>query len=439
MNLIHLEDLYYRYTGAAQPACRDITLSLKSGQIIGLLGENGAGKSTLAALISGQLKAQKGQITGRAVHSVGLVHQKPEKIAGLPLWKALMTGQLQGPNPLFSPRRIINMLEEQKKRWDIPLDLYRDHGSLNQAESQQAELLEILLKDPQLILLDEPDFSSPRELRRQLDPLLKAGKTLLLITHQWQEAEEICDQLIYLREGSVVDKPITESILPLDENTPSLKPDSQALLNLSEICSSNYNLQIHKGEILVVLGFKESGLLQLENRLHQFIHSQNRPFAYIPSDSQSRAAGQDLSLKRNILLRHHAFERGWRNRKEEMKQAETFLKEGGWPYSPHEPLYRLSGGNRQKLMLRREASQKADLMLAVHPALGLDRRNHQAYLRQLKQMDQKGVIYLTSDPREAMEIASTLAIYFRGEVIRLLHPPFPDEEILQQIMMGAHR
>lgn len=433
MPLIRLDGVSYRYPLAQQPACREISLEIAPGRILGLLGENGAGKSTLAALIRGQLQPDSGRISGQACHSVGLVHQKPSILPDMPLWKAIVAG-VPRKELLLSPNRIKNKLAQLNRQYKLELKLNQAQSSLNQGEAQKGELLEVLYNNPQVILLDEPDFSQPEELEALLQKLTAKGKGILLITHRLEQARLLCDEIIYLREGKRIEHPrhdehpkIKDSISPIE--------NKEFLLDLSELFPSSEDLRLSRGERLVFLGFRESGLAELEEKILTLLKGQK--YGYIPSDSQTRALDFRLSLNDNIHLKHQSFQKGWRSLREQAEQSRAFLEDGKWALSPDQPLYVLSGGNRQKLLLKRESQQPYPLLLAVHPSLGLDYKNHREYLETLKGMKEKGIIYLTSDPKEALETAGTLAVIYRGEIHALYRGQYPGEERLQQLMMGA--
>lgn len=435
MSLIRLDGVSYRYPLAQQDACREISMEIHPGRILGLLGENGAGKSTLAALIQGQLQAESGRISGQALHSVGLVHQKPSIIAEMPLWKTIIAG-LPANKGFFHPARIQKKLLVLCREYGLDLDIQRPQHQLSQGEAQMGELLEVLYNDPQLILLDEPDFCRPEELEHLLKKLSTVGKGILLITHRLEQARSLCDEIIYLREGRRIDHPQSESILqePVIHKRAESE-DSADLLDLSKLFPKAGNLTLRRGERLVFLGFRESGLRELEEKLLTLLRGQR--FAYIPSDSQTRALDFRLSISDNIHLQHQSWRKGWRSPSVLAEESRNFLEKGDWQVPPDQPLFVLSGGNRQKLLLKREGNQPYPVLLTVHPSLGLDHKNHREYLQSLIEMKDKGILYLTSDPREARETATTLLVLFQGEVHALYREDFPAEEDLQQIMMGA--
>jgi len=434
MSLIRLDGVSYRYPLAQQPACRDISLEIAPGRVLGLLGENGAGKSTLAALIRGQLQPDSGEISGRACHSVGLVHQKPSLLPELPLWKAV-AGGVPRKKIFLNPRTVQKQLNQLNQGYGLNLDINRLQSSLTQEEAQRGELLEVLYNDPQVILLDEPDFSQSEELENLLHKLAAEKKGVLLITHRLDLARSLCDEIIYLREGRRIEHPRYDVTPPFPVSEVEEQMQGEMLLDLSKLFPSPVHLPLSRGERVVFLGFRESGLSELEEKLLGLLEGQK--FGYIPSDSQTRALDFRLSLSENIHLKHQSFQKGWRSPRMQEEQSEAFLKEGQWDLSPEQPLYVLSGGNRQKLLLKRESQQPHPILLAVHPSLGLDQKNHREYLETLKEMKEKGIIYLTSDPKEALDIAGTVAVIYQGKIHALYRGPYPSEERLQQIMMGA--
>lgn len=436
MKLLKLDRIGFTYPGSVRPACSEISLKLVAGQTLALMGENGAGKSTLASLINGRLHPDQGFLTGPAEKSVGLVHQRPHRVPGMPLWKVIAVGNKGLTGSWVKKGELKRRIFSLQQRIGSSLNLDRDHASLTPSEAQEAELIEVLLGDPRVLILDEPDMTGLMPLQELLKLLQKEDRSILLITHSLKEAGNLAESTIYLRDG----RQVKDAKLFVDHKEVEEKPSPEIerrrqLMDLTEFCEEPLQLPLFRGDRLVILGYKESGLEELEKSLCRNL--EQKDFAYIPSDSQKRAQDTGLSLQDNLKLSHRSWHRGWRNLKGERQTALKELQEGGWDFPPESSLQTLSGGNRQRLLLQRESSRPFPLLLAVHPTQGLDSLKKQSYMEKIRELHQKGVIYLTSEPEEALQAASTLAIYFRGKIRSVYLPPFPDEAALLHQMMGA--
>jgi ABC-type uncharacterized transport system ATPase subunit len=397
------------------------------------MGPNGSGKSTLASLIRGHINPQKGTITGSAKDSVGLVHQHPQAIHSMVLWKTMVASNQAFKHSLQSPGIIKNKINQAMEGLNIHLDINRNHSDLSRPEAQLAQLVEITMEAPLLIIFDEPDFSGIDRLNQLLKELKSRGKAIILITHQWEEAKRCCDRLVFLKEGSITQNYAMENTMaPVKV---SFKENRHSLINLSSLCKEGLDLQLHRGDRLVILGYRESGLKKFEVQFKSLLYQLD--YSYIPSEGKKIALDISSSLRDNIAMEHKQPRRGWRYIKKEKTDTAEWLKLGGWHQSTEDTLDTLSGGNQQKLLLRREGLRSSDVLVAAHPTLGLDQVIRDECFEMMKQWKNKALLYLTSEPLEALGIANPLALYFQGEITAVLHPPYPDIQHIQQWMMGA--
>jgi ABC-2 type transport system ATP-binding protein len=211
---------------AGRPAVRDLSLSLQSGQVLGLLGVNGAGKSTTLAMIAGALRPDSGriQLLGQdfsehpelARQAIGWL---PE---AAPLWPELTVREhldahgrlrgLQGPS-------LTNARDVAIERLELTDISRRLAGVLSQGQRQRLGLACALLHGPALLVLDEPanalDPVQVVALRTLLRELAANGAAVILSTHQLAEVTAVCDRVAILHEGSLRhDAPI-----PVDQHT----------------------------------------------------------------------------------------------------------------------------------------------------------------------------------------------------------------------------
>lgn len=446
--MLNLSGVSYRYPGQENWACRDISLQIEPGTVLGLLGENGAGKSTLASVIRGQLKAQQGQISGNC-SKVGLVHQNPLAAPGLKVWQEVFCGKGHHSGALFSPEKLKKQLQEMQDKWKIHLDLDQDHGNLNRRELQQAEWLGILLENPELVILDEPDFDNETSLGHLLDRLKARNKSVILITHHLKDAMTHCDQLYLMSQGelSLYENPKRNTF-----NDSSVKtiPKKEAqkkshhenpLIDLTELCADGLSYQLYPGDHLVVLGYRESGLEALEEKLLTMLGTQD--YGYIPSEGQRKALDSGMSLAENIHLHHRSFRGGKHRIKDWYRDAIEKLKRGPWDFAPQDELEKLSGGNRQRLLIYREMDRWNGILLASEPCKNLDSRRrreiHRALMDHQDKPSTRGLIYLTNEPRELQEspgLATHLGLLYRGKIQSILKAPYPTEADLYRLMMG---
>lgn len=196
-------------------ALQDVSFSVSRGEIFGLLGPNGSGKTTLLNCVTQLADRDEGSIEVMGL-DLEESHNEVKKRVGL---------SLQDPNadPYFSIRRALIYQagyyglprDDAEERVDTLLrefDLYgkRDakFRSLSGGMQRKVSLLKALINDPDLLILDEPtaalDVEARHDLWEHVRRVNESGVTILLTTHYLEEAEEMCERICFLRNGSVL-------------------------------------------------------------------------------------------------------------------------------------------------------------------------------------------------------------------------------------------
>ena len=192
-------------------AVRDVTVELHPSEIVGLLGENGAGKTTLTKMLSGLLPPTHGKVTspGGPLHfssprealafGIGMVHQH---FALVGTFTAAENVTLSHEKP-FSRVRLARAIENlealmEKSGLHVPLDVPVE--KLAVGEQQRVEILKVLSRDVDLLILDEPtSVLTPLEvdeLFNLLRQLRDEGKSIILITHKLKEVQSVTDRIV---------------------------------------------------------------------------------------------------------------------------------------------------------------------------------------------------------------------------------------------------
>lgn len=209
-SIIDINELSFHYAkGQAQHrVLNGLSLSVKRGQVVCLLGANGAGKSTLINLMLGRLKAQQGDIdifgqlhTSREVRQrLGVLLQNaaaPDR-AKVSELLALFRSYYDQPLPLAQLYQ------------DLQLDDIKDKyfGSLSGGQKQLVLLAIALCGDPELLFLDEPsvgmDVTTRRILWQVIERYKSLGKTIMLTTHYLEEADALADRIVVLKNGNII-------------------------------------------------------------------------------------------------------------------------------------------------------------------------------------------------------------------------------------------
>lgn len=212
-------------------ALREATLEVRPGEIVGLLGENGAGKTTLTKILSGLLPPTRGRVVSprgpvrfsspreALDFGIGMVHQHFALVGTFTAVENVALSQERpfAPLQLAQTRTKLEALEEESGL-RVPLDVPVE--KLAVGEQQRVEILKVLSRDVDLLILDEPtSVLTPLEvdeLFRFLRRLRDEGKGIILITHKLKEVGAVTDRVVVLRQGEVVGDFPTAAVTPAE-------------------------------------------------------------------------------------------------------------------------------------------------------------------------------------------------------------------------------
>jgi ABC-type uncharacterized transport system ATPase subunit len=202
----------------AVAAITDVSLTIERGEVHCLLGENGAGKSTLCNVIFGVHQPQAGamRLEGQPFRpadpaeslasGIAMVHQHFSIIGAMTVVENLMLGQVRG---LLPRRAFAERIVAMSRTYDLAIDPDRRVDDLSIGERQRVEIVKCLMRDPLLLVLDEPTAVLPPT---EIDALLAvcrkvaaSGCGVVLVTHKLAEIAKVADRVTVLRQGRVVD------------------------------------------------------------------------------------------------------------------------------------------------------------------------------------------------------------------------------------------
>jgi energy-coupling factor transport system ATP-binding protein len=222
--IIQVADLWHTYmagTPFEHTALRGITIEVRTGEVVGILGRTGSGKSTLVQYFNGLMRPLRGRVVVDGLdlgsartdlrlvrERVGLVFQDPE---------TQMFEPLVGDDVAYGPRQLGLPMEEirARVRWamdavGLPFDRFKDRYtfSLSGGEMRKAALAGVLAIRPRVLVLDEPtsglDPGARADLRLRIQDLRdREGLTLVLVSHDMEEVARLSDRLYVLQDGVV--------------------------------------------------------------------------------------------------------------------------------------------------------------------------------------------------------------------------------------------
>jgi len=481
--------------GSAQ-ANDEISFKVRPGTIHALLGENGAGKTTLMKLLAGLLQPDAGSIRldGRPVrfrgprdarrHGIAMAHQHLSVIPALTVAENLLLDDDHAPF-LLRHADYGKALRKHTERFNVVLDPHRPVSQLSFAERQVLEMCRLLLRNCEILILDEPtSLLSPVEsdaLLEQVKALARAGLTVLLVTHKLREIERYADDVTVLRKGrcvlsaprnetthdrltaAMVGSPVGQAACKTTPPTKAKRRDSQPVLELtavrvvtsgakSQLC--DVSLQLTAGEVLGVAGISGNGqeeLARIAAGLAQpsagHVRRDTKPtefVAYVPADRIGLGAPLPLTVAENLVLREYRQSpisvRGvvnWARLKALAEHRRSVYNISA--SSLDAPTAQLSGGNIQRLVLARELSRPVKLLVAHNPTAGLDVQGTDFVRQRISAAaaEGAGVLLLSEDLDELFELADTLVVLNNGRCSTKVRIDETDRDSVGKLMTGA--
>ncbi len=494
--LLELKGITKRYPGTL--ANDGVDLAIMPGQMHALVGENGAGKSTLMKCIYGVIRPDAGEILWRGQPTTIASPAAAQRIGiamvfqHFSLFETLTVAQnialsMQGAGNL---RRLSERIATVSREYQLPIDPGRHVHSLSVGERQRVEIVRCLLRDPQLLIMDEPtSVLTPGEvdlLFETLRRLVQEGRSVLYISHKLDEVRALCQRATIMRTAKVVGTcdPREESVASLarmmiGSDPPTLKRRRSSIqrlpcLRLRELSYrpsdpfgtplEGMNLDVFSGEILGIAGVSGNGqqemlvMLSGEERVRQVdmiqigdqpvggmdpAQRRARGLAFAPAERLGRAAVPGMSLVDNTCLTayqkglvRHGFVRARAVRRFAHRVCETFRVVCG---SIHAEAGSLSGGNLQKFVMGREILLAPKVLVAANPTWGVDIGAAMAIRQALVDLTATGagVLLISEDLNELFEICDRIAVIYQGRLSPVVAVEDADRDQIGRWMTGV--
>jgi fluoroquinolone transport system ATP-binding protein len=208
---LNIKNLEFTYPKAEKKALNNVSFQIQKGEIFGFLGPNGAGKSTTQKVIIGLLKGYKGnvELLGKNLTSwrsdlyehIGVCFELPNHYQKLTAFENLELFSSFYKNKTVDPHELLQMV-------DLDKDANQRVGSFSKGMKTKLNFARSLLNNPQMLFLDEPttglDPVSARQIKSIILEKKKEGTSIFLTTHNMTDADELCDRVGFMVDGTLV-------------------------------------------------------------------------------------------------------------------------------------------------------------------------------------------------------------------------------------------
>jgi general nucleoside transport system ATP-binding protein len=413
----------------------NVSINLRQGEILALLGENGAGKSTLMSILFGLYTPEGGtiKVRGKEVQmasptqaselGIGMVHQHFKLVHNFTITENIVLGIEPTKGLSMNLSKAAKKVQELSEYYGLNVDPYAKIEDVSVGMQQRVEILKMLYRNADVLIFDEPtSVLTPQEIKDLMEimrNLIDEGKSIILITHKLKEIKAIADRCTVIRRGKVigtvdvaetsesemakmmVGREVSFTVVKeaKEAGEVTLKIEDLSVLNSRKVPAvKNFSLQVKSGEILGLAGVDGNGQSELVEALtglrpvesgtiflrgkditHRSIYQRiTAGMAHIPEDRQKRGLVLDYSFENNMVLATHGnppyAKNGFLQREPIREHAEKIIED--FDVRAGEGAVTLarslSGGNQQKAIVGREIDLDPELLIAVQPTRGLD-------------------------------------------------------------------
>ena len=473
MAFIELKHVSKMFPGVL--AMDDVSLSLKKGEVHGLIGENGAGKSTLIKVLTGLYKPEKGSlyIDGKETQfvsvndaikkGIGCIYQELNIVKELSIMDNIFLGR-----ELKKKSGFLDFASMEKKSRELLLSLGQDLDpkipieQIGVGHQQMVEIARSLSMNIEYLIMDEPSSSLSeneiRELKKIVFTLKEKGVGVLFVSHKLEEIFEICDVVTVMRDGQHITTESTTTMTKdklislmvgrdLSQQFPKQETNpGETVLEVKDLCRygvfKNINFSLKKGEILGFSGLVGAGRTELfraifgadqidegkifldgkEVKINNPTEAVEKGFAFITEDRKEQGLVLDFSVKNNLCLASYKKlkKKIFVNDNKIDSIVENNIKQLKIKTPNANSIAgQLSGGNQQKVVIGKWINSNANIYIFDEPTRGIDVGAKVEVYNFMNELLSQGaaIIMISSELPEILGMSDRVIVMREGEIM----------------------
>ena len=465
-----LENVTKVFGGTA--AVSNVSIELRAGEVLALLGENGAGKSTCVKLLAGVHHPDHGRVLVRGEPQafsspleaqkagIAVMHQHPGLFPDLSIAENLFIGQT-GLRLRLDRRKIEADARRLLAIVGLNVDVTAPLSGLRTSEQQLVEIARALSLDASVLIMDEPTAAlSQREVERLfsvVDSLRARGVAMMFVGHRMDEIYRIADRIAVLRDGKHVGTEPASDLSreravqmmvgrSLDGLYPHhAKAPGAVVLSIKDLARDGAfraaTFDVRAGEILglgglvgsgrteiarVLFGIDQpsAGSIEIDGHPRQFSSPKDameHGIAYVSEDRIGQSLVMDFPILTNATLTVLDETTSTRliSRRKEIGIAEPFLSRLRLRFSSYDqPVSALSGGNQQKVVLSKWLATKPRLLILDEPTQGIDVQTKADVHAMMADLASQGmaIILISSELPELLGMSDRIVVLREGAI-----------------------
>ena len=473
-------------------ALSDVSITIRKGEVVALLGENGAGKSTLIKVLSGVYQPDGGVIKmyDKEVHfdvpkqareaGVGVIHQELNYVPSVSIAENIFMGNIPTKHGIVDYKTMYEKSKQIMKQVGLELDPKMSIGNCSVAQKQLIELAKVMSDEVKVLIMDEPTSAlndvETENLFRFIHKAAAEGVAIFYISHKLDELFEVADRVVVVRDGHVTGEikieDATKQMLiarMVGRDLTDMYPKKKSVIgeeiitvkNLKTTALKDVSFSARKGEIFGIYGLMGSGHQEIGSAIFGqdilesgeiFIHGKpvhiKNPtdaiaagLAYVPAERKTEGLVLNQSVAINTMVAYYTKEKKmFIDKKHDKEVADKWIENLSTKTPSCETIVEsLSGGNQQKVILGKWLELEPDVLILNEPTRGIDVGAKAEIYKILENLVSEGkcVIIITSEMPELLAMSDRIMVMFEGRISGVLEGKDADQETVVRYAIGG--